>query len=51
MVQPAASDRVADNKRRRLIADVQKARVAADGARRFRRFVEHKLHTRRDKTR
>lgn len=33
MVQSAASDRVADNERRRLIADVQKAGVAADGQR------------------
>ncbi|MEZ0363211.1 winged helix DNA-binding domain-containing protein [Mycobacterium sp. pUA109] len=32
-VQAAASDRVADTERRRLIADVQKAGVAADGAR------------------
>jgi hypothetical protein len=31
-VQAAASDRVADNERRRLIADVQKAGVADDGA-------------------
>lgn len=31
MVQPAVSDRVADNERRRLIADVQKAGFAADG--------------------
>jgi Winged helix DNA-binding domain len=33
IVQPAASDRVADNERRRLVADVQKAGVAMDGAR------------------
>jgi DNA glycosylase AlkZ-like len=33
VVQPAASDRVADNERRRLIADVQKAGVAEDGQR------------------
>jgi hypothetical protein len=32
-VQAAASDRVADNERRRLIADAQKAGVAADGSR------------------
>lgn len=32
-VQPAASERVAANERRRLIADVQKAGVAADGER------------------
>lgn len=32
-VQAAASDRVADNERRRLIADAQKAGVATDGAR------------------
>jgi hypothetical protein len=32
MIQAGASDRVADNERRRLIADVQKAGVAADGA-------------------
>lgn len=31
MVQSAASDRVADNERRRLAADVHKAGVAADG--------------------
>ena len=31
VIQPAASDRVADSERRRLIADVQKAGVAADG--------------------
>jgi hypothetical protein len=31
MVQSAASDRVADNERRRLTADVHKAGVAADG--------------------
>jgi hypothetical protein len=30
-VQPAASDRVAENERRRLVADVQKAGVASDG--------------------
>jgi hypothetical protein len=33
MVQPAASDRVADNERRRLIADVRKAGAAADAER------------------
>ncbi len=33
LVQAAASDRVADNERRKLIADVQKAGVAADGDR------------------
>lgn len=33
VVQPAASARVADNERRRLIADVQKAGVAEDGQR------------------
>jgi hypothetical protein len=33
VVQPAASDRVADNERRRLVADVQKAGVAEDGQR------------------
>lgn len=33
VVQAAASDRVADNERRRLVADVQKAGVAADGDR------------------
>jgi hypothetical protein len=33
VVQPAASDRVADNERRRLIADVEKAGVTADGQR------------------
>ncbi|GBE67856.1 hypothetical protein MFM001_43180 [Mycobacterium sp. MFM001] len=33
MIQPAASDRVAANERRRLIADVQKAGVAGDGER------------------
>ena len=32
-VQAAASDRVAENERRRLIADVQKAGIAGDGAR------------------
>ena len=32
-MQPGASDRVADNERRRLIADVEKAGVATDGAR------------------
>src|SRR5207302_3424626 len=32
IVQPAASDRVADNERRKLIADVQKAWPATDGA-------------------
>ncbi|HEX7426585.1 MAG TPA: crosslink repair DNA glycosylase YcaQ family protein, partial [Mycobacterium sp.] len=31
LIQAAASDRVADNERRRLIADVQKAGVASDG--------------------
>ncbi|WP_197379579.1 winged helix DNA-binding domain-containing protein [Mycolicibacterium mengxianglii] len=31
LVQPAASDRVADTERRRLIADVETAGVAADG--------------------
>jgi hypothetical protein len=31
IIQPAASDRVADNERRRLVSDVQKAGVAADG--------------------
>lgn len=31
LIQAAASDRVADNERRRLIADVHKAGVAADG--------------------
>jgi Winged helix DNA-binding domain len=31
MIQSAASDRVADNERRRLIADVQKAGVTSDG--------------------
>ncbi len=31
MIQPAASDRVAANERRRLVADVQKAGVAQDG--------------------
>jgi hypothetical protein len=31
MIQPGASDRVADNERRRLVADAQKAGVAADG--------------------
>jgi hypothetical protein len=31
-IQPGASDRVADNERRRLVADVQKAGVAPDGA-------------------
>jgi hypothetical protein len=31
IIQPAASDRVADNERRRLIADVPKAGLAADG--------------------
>ncbi len=31
LIQAAASDRVADNERRRLIADVQKAGVAGDG--------------------
>jgi len=31
LIQPAASDRVADNERRRLAADAQKAGVAADG--------------------
>ena len=30
-IQPASSDRVADNERRRLAADVRKAGVAADG--------------------
>lgn len=30
-VQPGASDRVAENERRRLVADVQKAAVAPDG--------------------
>lgn len=33
MIQPASSDPVANNERRRLIADVQKAGVAADGER------------------
>ena len=33
ILQPGASDRVADTERRRLIADVEKAGVAADGAR------------------
>ncbi|MCV7381547.1 hypothetical protein BST11_21415 [Mycobacterium alsense] len=33
LVQPAGSDRVADNERRRLVADVRKAGVAADGER------------------
>ncbi len=33
MIQSAASNRVADNERRRLIADVEKADVATDGAR------------------
>lgn len=33
VVQPAASDRVAANESRRLIADVEKAGVATDGAR------------------
>jgi hypothetical protein len=33
MVQPGASDRVADTERRRLIADVEKAGVSDDGAR------------------
>jgi hypothetical protein len=32
VIQSGASDRVADNERRRLIADVQKAGVAADGS-------------------
>jgi Winged helix DNA-binding domain len=31
-IQPAASDRVADNERRRLVADCVKAEVAANGA-------------------
>jgi hypothetical protein len=31
LIQPAASDRVADDERRRLIADVEKAGVADDG--------------------
>jgi hypothetical protein len=31
LIQPAASDRVADNERRRLIADVQKAGITTDG--------------------
>ena len=31
LIQAAASDRVADNERRKLVADVQKAGVAADG--------------------
>jgi hypothetical protein len=31
IIQPAASNRVADNERRRLVADVQKAGVATDG--------------------
>jgi hypothetical protein len=33
MIQSAASDRVADNERRKLVADAQKAGVAADGDR------------------
>lgn len=33
MIQPAASDRVADNERRRLMADVRKAGAAADDER------------------
>jgi DNA glycosylase AlkZ-like len=33
MIQAAASERVADNERRRLAADVRKAGVAADGSR------------------
>jgi hypothetical protein len=33
MLQPGSSDRVADNERRRLIADVEKSGVADDGAR------------------
>lgn len=37
MIQSAASDRVADNERRRLAGDVQKAGVAADGERWVRR--------------
>ena len=32
-LQPGASDRVADNERRRLIADVEKSGLATDGAR------------------
>jgi Winged helix DNA-binding domain len=31
MIQPGASDRVADNERRRLAADAEKAGIAADG--------------------
>jgi DNA glycosylase AlkZ-like len=31
LIQPGASDRVADNEHRRLVADAQKAGVAADG--------------------
>ena len=31
LIQSAASDRVADNERRKLVADVQKAGIAADG--------------------
>jgi hypothetical protein len=31
MIQPGASDRVADNERRRVVADAQKSGVAADG--------------------
>ena len=33
LIQAAASDRVAGNERRRLVADAQKAGVAADGDR------------------
>lgn len=33
LIQPAVSDRVADNERRRLIGDVEKAGVAQDGER------------------
>jgi len=31
LIQPAASDRVADNERRRLVADAQKAGITTDG--------------------
>jgi Winged helix DNA-binding domain len=40
VVQAAASDRVAENERRRLVADVQKAGVATDGDRWLNRACE-----------
>jgi Winged helix DNA-binding domain len=44
LIQAGASDRVADNERRRLVADVEKAGVAADGARWLNRACAAVLH-------